>query len=66
VLGTVFFSVLGREGFTVAIEHCLLIELGIAPVLALLAALLPYRPRDPEALPAEQPEQRELAHPAAA
>jgi EmrB/QacA subfamily drug resistance transporter len=60
VIGTVFFSVLGREGFTAAIEHCLLIELGIAPVLALLAALLPYRPRDPEAQLAAKPESREL------
>ena len=50
-----FFSVLAREGFTAAIEHCLLIELGIAPVIALLAWLLPRHPRDPEALPAQSP-----------
>jgi hypothetical protein len=60
VIGTVFFSVLGHEGFTAAIERCLLIELGIAPALALLAWLLPRRPRDPEALPAHETEVREL------
>jgi len=54
VIGTVFFSVLGHEGFAAAIERCLLIELGITPVLALLAWLLPLRPRDPETL--EPPE----------
>ena len=62
VIGTVFFSVLGREGFVPAIEHCLLIELGIAPALALLAWLLPRHPRaaqaqpEAEAQPARQPE----------
>jgi EmrB/QacA subfamily drug resistance transporter len=61
VLGTVFFSVLGREGFIAAIEHCLLIELGIAPVMVLLAWLLPRRPRDPEAALAQQAEMPELA-----
>ncbi len=55
VFGTVFFSVLGRDGFTAAIERCLLIELGIAPVLALLAGSAARQPRDPEALPAERP-----------
>lgn len=55
VFGTVFFSVLAREGFTAAIERCLLIELGIAPVIALLAWLLPRYPRDPEAPPAQSP-----------
>jgi EmrB/QacA subfamily drug resistance transporter len=48
VIGTVFFSVLGREGFTAAIGHCLLIELGIASALALLAWLLPRHPRETE------------------
>jgi len=48
VIGTVFFSVLLHEGFVAAIGHCLLIELGIAPALALLAGLLPRRPRDTE------------------
>lgn len=46
VIGTVFFSVLGRAGFVPAIERCLLIELGVAPVLALLAWLLPRYPRE--------------------
>ncbi len=65
VFGTVFFSVLGREGFTAAIEHCLLIELGAAPAIAALTFLLPRRPREPEAVPAaELPPAGELAAPA--
>ena len=48
VIGTVFFSVLARAGFVAAIGRCLLIELGVAPLLALLAWMLPRRPRDAE------------------
>ncbi|HET9899292.1 MAG TPA: MFS transporter [Streptosporangiaceae bacterium] len=66
VVGTVFFSVLGRQGFVPAIERCLLIELGIAPGLALLAWLLPHQPRDTEAVEAERRELPELVSRAAA
>jgi hypothetical protein len=45
----VFFSTLGRSGFTAAISRSLEIELGVAGVLVLLAFALPRRPRDPEA-----------------
>jgi EmrB/QacA subfamily drug resistance transporter len=50
-IGTVFFSTLGRSGFVAAISRCLMIELGIAAVLVVLAFALPRRPRD--AQPAE-------------
>jgi hypothetical protein len=67
VIGTVFFSVLGRAGFVAAIEHCLLIELGVAPVLALLAWLLPRHPRaaEPQPLPGPAAESRPAPQPAA-
>jgi hypothetical protein len=45
-IGTVFFSTLGRSGFTAAIRQCLMIELGVAAVLLVLARALPRRPRD--------------------
>ena len=45
-IGTVFFSTLARSGFTAAIRECLMIELGVAAVLFVLARALPRRPRD--------------------
>jgi hypothetical protein len=45
-IGTVFFSTLGRSGFVAAISRCLMIELGVAAVLVVLAFALPRRPRD--------------------
>ena len=48
-IGTVFFSTLGRSGFTAAIRQCLMIELGVAAVLFVLACALPRRPRDAQA-----------------
>jgi hypothetical protein len=44
-IGTVFFSTLARSGFTAAIRECLMIELGVAVVLFVLARALPRRPR---------------------
>jgi hypothetical protein len=52
VIGTVFFSVLSSDGFVAALQRCLLIELGTAPVLAALLLLLPRRARDDDGLPA--------------
>ncbi len=46
VIGTVFFSTLDRCGFVAAISQCLLIELGVAVLLAVLAWALPRRPRE--------------------
>jgi MFS family permease len=46
VLGTVFFAALSHGGFVTALQRCLLIELAIAPVLALLTFALPRHPRD--------------------
>jgi len=45
-IGTVFFSTLTRAGFVAAMSRCLVIELGIAAVLFLLALALPRRPRE--------------------
>jgi hypothetical protein len=45
-IGTVFFSTLNRSGFTAAIRQCLVIELGVAAVLFMLARGLPRHPRD--------------------
>jgi len=45
-IGTVFFSTLGRSGFTAAIRECLMIQLGVAAVLLVLVCALPRRPRD--------------------
>ena len=47
-IGTVFFGTLARSGYTAAIRECLLIELGVAAVLFVLARALPRRPRDPQ------------------
>ena len=47
-IGTVFFAALARSGYTAAIRQCLIIELGIAAVLFVLARALPRRPRDPQ------------------
>ena len=52
-IGTVFFATLSRSGFVAAISQCLLIQLGIAAALTLLAFALPRRPRDEQAAPAE-------------
>ncbi len=45
-IGTVFFSTLGRSGYPAAIRQCLMIELGVAAVLFVLASALPHRPCD--------------------
>jgi len=47
-IGTVFFAALARSGYVAAIRECLMIELGVAAVLLVLAFALPRRPRDPE------------------
>ncbi len=52
-IGTVFFSTLGRSGFVAAISRCLMIELGIAAVLVVLAFALPRRPRDAQSADTE-------------
>jgi MFS family permease len=49
VIGTVFFTALGRSGFVAAISQCLRIELGVAVILFALVRALPRRPRDAEA-----------------
>jgi EmrB/QacA subfamily drug resistance transporter len=46
VIGTIFFSAVGRHGYVVAISRCLLVELGTLPVLALLIAMLPKHARE--------------------
>jgi EmrB/QacA subfamily drug resistance transporter len=51
VIGTVFFAAVRDAGYVAAISRCLLVELGLAPVLLILAQALPRRPRDPEARP---------------
>jgi EmrB/QacA subfamily drug resistance transporter len=48
VIGTVFFSVLGHDGFTDAFERVVYWVLGLVAVAALLALLLPMRPREEE------------------
>jgi EmrB/QacA subfamily drug resistance transporter len=52
VIGTAFFSVLSSDGFVAALQRCLLIELGTAPVLAALLLLLPRRAREDDGMPA--------------
>jgi hypothetical protein len=47
-IGTVFFATLARSGYVAAIRESLMIELGVAAVLLVLAFALPRRPRDPE------------------
>jgi MFS family permease len=47
-IGTVFFAALARSGYVAAIRECLMIELGVAAVLLVLAFALPRHPRDPE------------------
>jgi hypothetical protein len=54
-IGTIFFSTLARSGFVAAMSRCLIIELGVAGVLFLLALALPRRPRE------EQPAETEPA-----
>ncbi len=54
-IGTVFFSTLARSGFVAAMSRCLIVELGVAGVLFLLALALPRRPRE------EQPAEIETA-----
>jgi MFS family permease len=54
VIGTIFFSVLGHEGFVTAVNRCLLVELGLTPVLLILTRTLPRRARE-EADPIAQP-----------
>jgi EmrB/QacA subfamily drug resistance transporter len=49
VIGTIFFSALGRHGYVDAISRCLLVELGTMPVLALLIAMLPKHAREQHA-----------------
>lgn len=45
-IGTVFFSTLAHSGFVAAMSRCLIVELGVAGVLFLLALALPRRPRE--------------------
>ncbi len=47
-IGTVFFAALARSGFVAAISQCLLIQLGVAGALVVLAWALPRHPRDTE------------------
>jgi EmrB/QacA subfamily drug resistance transporter len=47
-LGTIFFAVLGHEGFVAAVNRCLLVELGTMPVLVILIGLLPRQAREDE------------------
>ncbi len=53
-IGTVFFSALHRSGFVTAVEHCLIVELAIAPVLLVLISALPRRAREPETSAVEE------------
>ncbi|HTX01106.1 MAG TPA: MFS transporter [Acidimicrobiales bacterium] len=66
VIGTVFFAVLARSGYVAALSRCLLVELGLAPVLVVLTRILPPSPRQGE--PAEEVQQAGVgtAEPAAA
>jgi len=48
VIGTVFFTVLGNDGFTAAFERVVHWVLGMIAVAALLALLLPMKPREEE------------------
>jgi hypothetical protein len=52
-IGTAFFSTLGRSGYTAAIRQSLMIEVGVAAVLFVLACALPRRPRDAQATETE-------------
>jgi EmrB/QacA subfamily drug resistance transporter len=54
-IGTIFFSTLGRSGFVAAISRCLIIEIGVAGVLFLLALALPRRPREEQPAEVEPP-----------
>jgi hypothetical protein len=62
-IGTVFFSTLNRSGFTAAIRQCLMIELGVAAVLFVLARALPRRPRDAQTAGAEPAATTATSHP---
>jgi hypothetical protein len=46
VLGTLFFGVLHHGGYVAAIERCLLVVAGTAPVLVVLCGLLPRHARE--------------------
>jgi EmrB/QacA subfamily drug resistance transporter len=48
VIGTIFFSQLDHAGFVSALTRCLLVELGLIPVLIALTFLLPQHPRPEE------------------
>lgn len=48
VIGTVFFSVLGHDGFTDAVERVVIWVLALIAVAALLALFLPMEPREEE------------------
>ncbi len=48
VIGTVFFTVLGDDGFTQAFERVVIWTLALVGVAALLALLLPMEPREEE------------------
>jgi hypothetical protein len=60
-IGTVFFSTLARSGFTAAIRECLMIELGVAAALFVLARALPRHPRDAGSAETEPPRRNSRA-----
>ena len=49
LIGTLFFSVVPRDGFGVAFHACLWVELAVLAACGLLVLLLPKRPRSDEA-----------------
>jgi MFS family permease len=48
VLGTVFFTVLGHQGFAPALSHTMWWQVGLLAVMLVLSPLLPHRARQPE------------------
>ena len=53
-MGTIFFATLSHHGYVVAIDRCLVVEMGAMPVLAVLTRLLPKQARDEEATAAPE------------
>ena len=52
VLGTIFFSTLTSKGFAVALEHVLVVQIGIVVALLAITPLLPARAREEAPVPA--------------
>ena len=48
VLGTIFFTVLGHEGFAPALTHTIWWQVGLLGAMLALSPLLPARAREPE------------------